>query len=92
MIFVNDEHLPKEYDSIDVTEEGILICVNEEHPSKAIPSIEFTEEGIMIRVNDEQFENDSLLIVFIVGGMTTLIKFLLFLKHLSSIACTFVNK
>ena len=54
MICVNDEHSENADDSIEVTNDGIVICVSDKHPLEAPSQIEVKDDEIF----DMNFDNN----------------------------------
>ena len=78
-------HSSKTYDSILVTEEGIVTSSNAEHPSKAFLEIMVHDNGIITWVKDVQWQNvSSFIVVNDWGSVILLIR--AFLKALLGIS------
>ena len=74
VIFVIELHLLNEFDSIDITEDGITISVSAKHPAKVYSSITLTG-GIFISFKEEQSQNAYDLIILTESGMIILCSF-----------------
>lgn len=85
-------HPKKAYFSIEVNDEGNVICVNDEQFSNALFSIKDTVWGSKICVKDIHFENDFEQIVFIEGGTAILFSFSFAIKFSFLISSSCDNK